>query len=62
DVFECEPTIDCKDSAGRSLRALPNVVMTPHIASATIRARAAMARIAAENIIEAFQVRYLHSV
>ncbi len=52
DVFECEPSIDCPSKNGQSLRSFSQVVMTPHIASATLRAREAMARIAAENIIE----------
>ena len=31
--------------------ALPNVVLTPHIASATITTRRAMANLAADNLI-----------
>jgi glyoxylate reductase len=45
DVFEHEPKVH------PSLVGLPNVVMTPHIASATGETRAAMARLAAENVI-----------
>ncbi len=45
DVYEFEPKL----SAG--LAKLNNVVLTPHIASATIEARQAMSRIAAENIL-----------
>ncbi len=45
DVYEFEPKL----SAG--LVKLANVVLTPHIASATIEARQAMSRIAAENIL-----------
>lgn len=45
DVFENEPVIP------ELLKRLPNVITTPHIASATIEARQAMSRTAAENII-----------
>lgn len=44
DVFEYEP----RPIAG--IKSLSNLVVTPHIASATIEARTAMAKIAAENI------------
>ncbi|MBI2589568.1 D-glycerate dehydrogenase [Candidatus Berkelbacteria bacterium] len=46
DVFEHEPKLY------HGLEKLPNVVLTPHIASATNEARQAMAEIAARNIIE----------
>jgi glyoxylate reductase len=46
DVFEHEPQIH------PDLVKLPNVVLTPHIASATREARIQMARMAAENVIE----------
>ena len=52
DVFECEPAIDCDLTDHYELRALPNVIMTPHIASATVRARDAMATLAAQAIID----------
>ena len=45
DVFENE------NSVGVELRKLDNVILTPHIASATFEAREEMSRIAAENII-----------
>lgn len=53
DVFECEPLIDCNPRDRYELRKLSNVIMTPHIASATIKSREAMALLAATNIIEA---------
>lgn len=46
DVFEKEPEVYS------DLLALDNVVLTPHIASATREARIQMARMAAENIVE----------
>lgn len=49
DVFEFEPEIT------EDLRALPNVVITPHIASATEETRGKMAEIAATNIIAFFK-------
>lgn len=44
DVFENEPNVNSV------LQKLPNVVMTPHIASATLEARTAMADLGVENI------------
>ncbi|MBI4240069.1 D-glycerate dehydrogenase [Candidatus Uhrbacteria bacterium] len=52
DVFECEPHIAKNSKELKLLRRLENVVITPHIASATKESREAMARIAAQNIIE----------
>lgn len=51
DVYECEPHIDCDLTDKLELKAFPNVVLTPHTASATIEARQAMSALAAENII-----------
>ena len=48
DVFEGEPTVH------PDLLALSNVVLTPHIASATIPTRLAMASLAADNLIAFF--------
>lgn len=46
DVFEGEPAVH------PDLLALSNVVLTPHIASATVDTRRAMARLAADNLID----------
>jgi glyoxylate reductase len=45
DVFEHEPNVD------RAMRALPNVVLVPHLGSATIETREAMANIVVDNIL-----------
>jgi gluconate 2-dehydrogenase len=45
DVFEGEPAIH------PDLLTVPNVVLTPHIASATLPTRLAMANLAADNLI-----------
>ena len=45
DVYEHEPNVPAE------LRELENVVLAPHIGSATERARDGMARLAAENVI-----------
>ena len=49
DVYENEPVI------ASGLDALPNVILTPHIASATDIARDNMAMMAAQNLIEFFE-------
>ena len=45
DVFEGEPTVN------PALLSVPNVVLTPHIASATIGTRRAMAALAVDNLV-----------
>ena len=45
DVFEGEPSVH------PDLLTVPNVVLTPHIASATVPTRMAMANLAADNLI-----------
>jgi gluconate 2-dehydrogenase len=45
DVFEGEPAVH------PALLEVPNVVLTPHIASATVATRRAMAELAADNLI-----------
>ncbi len=47
DVFEGEPAIH------PDLLSVPNVVLTPHIASASLRTRRAMADLAANNLVAA---------
>jgi glyoxylate reductase len=51
DVFEREPEVHL------GLLELENVVMAPHIGSATIETRSAMGRLAAENLIEGVEGR-----
>lgn len=51
DVFEGEPTVH------PDLLQLSNVVLTPHIASATVKTRLAMANLAADNLIAFFAGR-----
>jgi len=47
DVFAHEPAVPA------ALLELPNVVLTPHIASATVETRAAMTRIVVDNVLAA---------
>ena len=47
DVFEGEPTVH------PDLLTVPNVVLTPHIASASVPTRRAMANLAVDNLIAA---------
>lgn len=47
DVFVHEPSVP------EALFGLPNVVLTPHIASATVETRAAMTRIVVDNVLAA---------
>lgn len=49
DVFEREPEVEPR------LLGLDNVLLTPHIASATVSTRTRMATMAAENVIAALQ-------
>jgi glyoxylate reductase len=47
DVFVHEPHVPAR------LRGLPNVVLTPHVGSATVETRAAMTRIVVDNLLAA---------
>jgi gluconate 2-dehydrogenase len=49
DVFEGEPKLNPE------LLTVPNAVLTPHIASASVPTRRAMAELAADNLIAYFQ-------
>lgn len=51
DVYENEANVS------EELRALPNTVLTPHIASATVEARTAMARIVVDNMNDSLEGR-----
>lgn len=52
DVFEDESLVP------EGLRNLPNTALTPHIASATVEARVAMARMVVDNITDALEDRH----
>ena len=51
DVYEGEPLIAMNPRDIKELRAMKNVVLTPHTASATVEARQAMSETAAKNIL-----------
>ncbi|MEE9235639.1 MAG: D-glycerate dehydrogenase [Candidatus Acidoferrales bacterium] len=51
DVFENEPRVHPK------LLALPNVLLAPHLASASVETRTAMAVLAAENVVAVLEGR-----
>jgi len=53
DVFEYEPKVD------KALRKLPNVVLTPHLGSATPEVRGPMAGIVVDNILAFLEGRKL---
>lgn len=55
DVFEFEPKI------APGLAKLPNVILTPHIASASLQTRDEMAEMAANNIIDFFEGKPLRN-
>lgn len=46
DVFEDEPNIP------DALKTMPNVVLTPHVGSATVETRAAMGQLAVDNLLQ----------
>ncbi len=51
DVFSCEPNLGCNIKHRALFKKLPNVITTPHIASATNEARSAMSVTVAKNIL-----------
>lgn len=62
DVYECEPAIDCDVSDHMELKKLPNAILMPHSASATVEAREAMSLVAAENIINALEGKPINNL
>ncbi|TSC55692.1 MAG: D-isomer specific 2-hydroxyacid dehydrogenase [Parcubacteria group bacterium Gr01-1014_18] len=59
DVFEYEPKLAGTSALTKRARALDNLIVTPHTASATIEARDEMARLAAQNVIAALENQLL---
>ena len=51
DVYEFEPKVT------EALLTLDNVILAPHLGNATVETRQAMAKIAAQNIIEVLEGR-----
>ena len=56
DVYENEPKVE------KGLLKMDNVVLTPHIGSATYEARIKMAELAAEGLISAYEGKYIHNL
>ncbi|MFC2169726.1 2-hydroxyacid dehydrogenase, partial [Acidobacteriota bacterium] len=52
DVFECEPDITCDTCSALQLKDFDSVVLTPHIASASVETRGRMAEMAAQSIVD----------
>ncbi|MBS3123271.1 D-glycerate dehydrogenase [Candidatus Woesearchaeota archaeon] len=52
DVFECEPNITCHPASKWQLKNFDNVILTPHIASASVETRNKMAVLAAKSIVD----------
>lgn len=52
DVLQCETLQDCSPQDHADLKAMPNVILTPQISSATVEARCFMSMTAAQSIIQ----------
>lgn len=52
DVFSCESMQDCSPNDHAELKAMPNVLLTPQISSATKEARSYMSTTAAESVLQ----------
>lgn len=61
DVLECEPKIGCDADLRKLAKKLDNLIITPHIASATIEARDNMSILACKNIIAALEGKKMPS-